>query len=155
MKNSTINYDTRTLDGEVTSYQIKDYTSKSYDLTDMLEIYDTKYIDYYILANNEKIEELSYRLYNSASYWDILLLINFRDPLFGLVYDQDNVISNATNKVTTYVDQATVPIIDPYLSQLINEQIDINTFENESLRTIKIIRPSMINEFMRLIRKRG
>jgi len=147
MKNKIINYDI--IDNHM------DYRSK--DVSKILalkELSDTNYIDYYTLQDNEKIEGVSYYLYNSTVYWDLLLLINERDPLFGLTYDYDYIATKAEDNIERYNSSYNIDLSveDPeYYQELIDTEIERLSLINEENRTIKIIKPSKILDFTRIL----
>ena len=87
MKNTVVKFDYTDVYDD---YIVQDYTSrKLYDIYEMPELKLREYIDYYQLSDNETIEQVSYKLYTTAMYWDVLLYINEMDPLYSMVYDFD------------------------------------------------------------------
>lgn len=152
MINSIVKYD----DIETDNYIVKDYTSKKpQDIYWLKEINDQDFIDYYRLSDNETIENVAYKLYGSTHYWDVLLMINIADPLFDMVYDFDNVNIQATKFVEDYNNNIYLKHNLPlsYIDYLIDRKISELEALKEERRPLKIIRPSKLLDFMKLIRQ--
>ena len=159
MKNKIINYEFLESD----NYEYRDYTSRDYLIIyDMEELNDDYYIEYVQIQDNDKIERISYQIYGTADYWDLLILINSRDPLFDMVYSYDMV----ENSVYSDLDEYDNTNFNSKLSTLtINNEIYLDTLKegflnkaieaNEDLRTLKIIKPSKLQEFLKIARDKG
>lgn len=159
MKNSIIKYDrTDFYEG----YSVTDYTSKKLSqILDFSILDDSDWIEYYILTDNETIEQVSYDVYGTTMYWDVILYINKIDPLFGMVYDFDFSRDTAESFVDNYNENVLIwgKYVPPrslptaYMDML----KDIKTEELEALkelkRPIKIIRHNKILDFMKLLRQ--
>lgn len=153
MKNTILDFEEK-IEGTYnnTTYIAKDYTSKYFKQIKLLNILnDLTYIDYYELTDNQTIEQVSYILYDTPDYWDILVLINNIDPLFGMTYEFD-VISDATDEqLDKYYKSFSEEILQETKDRLKNIFLKKNLEINENNRRIKVIRPDMITEFIKIL----
>ena len=151
MKNSVIKFDTE----EVGDYIVSDYFSKDIDISKFFS-FDESFIDVYKTETNDKLERISNELYGSPDYWDILLLLNNRDPLFDMTYNYDIVDSNVEKMIEKFNILYSHPPLDSNISSSLGEQIKQKSEEsNESLRNIYIIKPSRLSEVVLLLKQRG
>jgi len=147
LKNSVIDYENRIVD----NYSVEDYfTFDTKKVLDYVKTCTEDYFEWYQLENNDAIERVAHDLYGNADYWDILLLINGRDPLFGFVYDFDIVNLTSIQMVEKYDNDVytTASLTDmhkQYMQQTYEKKLND---QNESNRLIKIVKPSRINEFL-------
>jgi len=148
MKNSILKYDKISSK----SFTSEDYTSKKYrKILEIPELNNTDYIEYIELIDDQKIEQISYTLYGTPDYWDLLVLINDRDPLFDMSYNFDIQEAIAEDIVQKYLsDYSGIYKGNTYtrMKEYVMYKIDKETEEN---RTLKIIKPSRIQEILKLI----
>ena len=154
-KNSTIQFNKEAVNG----YIVSDYSSKDFkSIYDILSEFDNSFFGYYLCETNDKLERISLELYGSEKYWDLLLLINNRDPLFDMCYDYDFISSlhesNIFNLQISFKNGINT------MSEELLEEISNKTFveletENENLRTLLYVLPSKIEEFLRLLKDKG
>lgn len=151
-----VNFATKDL-GEV---NVSDYFSREVhlsDITSQIENYST-YTATYRVQNDDKIERISYELYGTTDYWDILMMINSRDPLFGMPYNFDSISDNSTSFVDNYIQNNYNPAPLPSVTR-INELKEefLNKFDldNEGKRYITVIKPSKMPDFIRQLRILG
>lgn len=173
LKNSTLIYDTE----EIDNYVVQDYTSKDFSkLYDQLEDFPSELFDKMLIQDNDKLERIAYELYGNEDYWDILLLINNKSPLFSMSYDTDYIFNVKNDKLTTFIESLSNGIYgeenidiftDTYLAetseqsqyerlQFFNNNI-INELEleNESYRELTYVKPAYFQEFLRLAYDKG
>ena len=149
MKNTIMTFDKR----EFTDEFINDYTSRNFrPIAQMQEVSDNIWIDYITLVDDQKVEQISQDLYGSPDYWDILMLINNRDPLFDMVYKFDVLSLIATNTIEKYASDYSGVYKQETFDDLAAEKLQQLQDESDVLRTFKIIRPSKISEFVKLLR---
>lgn len=148
MKNTILNYNT------ISSAQFtsRDYNSKKFkQILDLPELTDSDFVEHVELFDNQTIEQISYNLYGSANFWDILILINNRDPLFGMSYEFDIIEDEAQTLVTNYINEYSGSHETETFTKLkelvLNDKVDLN----EEKRTIKIIRPDKLGEFIKIL----
>lgn len=141
---------------ESDKYSYVDYTEKKYvGVLDLPEVNSTEYIEYYQLADNEKIEYISFKLYSNENYWDLLLYINGMSPLFDSPYDFNVLSDNSNSLVDDYISRTGVRINETNKQNLIDSLINKNSSKNELHRTIKVIKPSKLQDFLKIIRTKG
>lgn len=164
MDNKILNYDSTInsldLKDSPSLFNITDYTSKKYlDLYRLPELSSADYIQYYIVNNDEKPEAISFDLYENTDYWDLLMLINNRSPLFDLPYNFDVIASAAEDKIARYNETystGNLAALDlSHYTELIEQEKINSTAANEDIRKIKVIKPSKIYDFIKLLREKG
>ena len=173
LKNSTLIYDTETVD----NYIVSDYTSKDYSkLYDQLEDFPDELFDKMLIQDNDKLERISYELYGNEDYWDILLLINNKSPLFSMSYSNEYILELKNVKLVNFINglsngiygEENIDIFtDTYLAETSehavyerlqffnNNIIKELELENESYREITYIKPAYFQEFLRLAYDKG
>lgn len=146
LRNSLINYTKR----EVDNYSLSDYFSLS--LNDIQEYIDScpkNWFELYRLGNITNLEKVALDIYSDPDYWDIILIVNKRNPLFDLPFEFDVLIERAEKKVMEYADTVyagalptdiETTMIDAYLSKF--------DTDNELFRIINIVKPSKLQEFL-------
>jgi len=151
LKNTLYNFNKTTAG----SYEFSDFTrNKNNTIKDLFEVRDgSDYIDYYNLAENETLELVAYKLYSNENYWDILLAINGQDPLFDLYFSFEALSDFSVDKVQLYetnVYNRELPDKSKtYLAAIWEAEF---LAKNDINRTIKIIKPSRMQDFMRILR---
>ena len=158
MKNTILKYKTESLemniDGNLKTYNVNDYFSKDIGINNIIDKLEP-FLALYKTSNGDKLERISYELYNTTDYWDILLLLNNRDPLYGMTYDDDAIRQMVRSLIENYqvVVYSHAPLnqlrTDNLLEQFVNEAIE----ENERLRNIIIVKPQEINNFISVLRE--
>lgn len=170
MINSSIKFEKRQdiINGELVEtpdYFSKDFSKKT--LYDLIPNLDDVLIPYQ-LKDNDKIERISYELYGSTDYWDIIVIINEIVPLFSMPYDY----SVIEQKYSTYSNAFFKEIlsekrIELKESEILEEELEkienlkeetfqyllkeINEFFEEN-RYIKVVAPSRMPEVLRILR---
>jgi hypothetical protein len=138
-----------------TKYIYKDYTDiKYYKISLWDEIKSNEWITYYTLSDNEKIENVSYNLYGTPDYWDLILGINYKNPLFDMIYDYDNLESSVDIYLEKYEQMYFGEMSDEHKEKLKQIFISDKLKNNEKNRTIKVIKPNRIQDFFRLMKDR-
>ena len=139
----------------------KDYTSKNYRniFHGIKELDSSNYIQYIRVNANSLLEEISQRYYDTPRYWDLILLINFQDPIFSMVYDFDLVYELSeyiTNKYFSrnVYDGYSGFYNDDTKKRLFKELESKLTEQNDKNRVIKIIKPSRLQDFLILFKEK-
>jgi len=149
MKNSVLKYDTISCD----SFKSQDYTSKRYKkIQEMSELSDSNYVEYINLIDEQTIEQVSYILYETPDYWDLLLIINNRDPLFGMSYNFDILNDISETKVGNYLSDYSGIYKNDTFERLKTIVLTLQTEKNEKNRVLKVIRPEKITDFLDAVR---
>lgn len=157
MINTILKYDYEDLG----DYIVSDYTSKKIDLYNILqEMKDNNtlsdYFDIYRMMDDDKLERISYSIYGTTDYWDILLQLNDRNPLFEMSYNLDTIVDSVEIFWKKYSNNVYFqsPLNDTVLNELILAEIENMKKQNEIYRLIYIIKTSKMNEFLKILRER-
>ena len=157
MTNSVLNYDYEELD----EFIVSDYTSKKIDLYNILqEMKDNnrlnEFFEVYRIMDDDKLERISYAVYGTTDYWDILLQLNDRNPLFELPYNLDTTFEKAEAFWDYYANSIyfQAPLDNNLMQELIDAEIEIMKEKNEIYRFIYIVKTSKMNEFLKILRER-
>jgi len=150
MKNTVLKYDKISS----LSFISEDYTSKKMDkIRELKELSDADWVEYIELFDNQTIEQISFILYGSANYWDLLIVINGIDPLFDMSYDFDILEKIAENKVQKYLDNYAGAYKSDTYDRLKSLTLNKEIVQNEINRQLKIIKPEKLYDFMSLLKE--
>ena len=110
-------------------------------LKDFIREYPNQNIfGYMTIPNSINIAKISYDLYKSPNYWDILLVINEMSPLFDMPYDFDNVLADVETEMQEYKDlYRGGKISDERYEALRQELENLRIEQNENKRVFKYI----------------
>jgi len=157
MVNTILNFELEELD----KFIVPIYTSKKTDLYNILEEmkYNNTLSDFfslYRIEDDDKLERISYSIYGTTDYWDILLQINDRNPLFQMPYNLDTTIESAEAFWNFYSESVYFqsPLNDVVLNSLIQDEIEKMKEKNEIYRYIYIVKTTKMNEFLKILRER-
>ena len=157
MINTLLTYELEELD----EFIVSDYTSKKVDIYNLFqEMKDNgtlaDFLEVYRISDDDKLERISYSIYGTPDYWDILLQINDRNPLFQMPYNLDITFEIAEAMWNNYSDNVYFqsPLDSNLLQSLIDEEIERLKEKNEFYRFIYIIKTSKMNEFLKILRER-
>lgn len=151
MKNSILTFDYEELD----EFIVSDYFSKDISIWDLWDNVQD-YISTYKITDNDKLERISYELYGTTDYWDILALLNQRDPLFDMPYDYDTIYADVSSFINQYIYYiySHAPLNDATRQQeLLEKFINEAEEEKEINRYIYIVKPSRIGDFIKLLKQ--
>ena len=170
LHNTLLNFDTTKVD-DVTNIRENTSTNTTnalniplYDRVKILKIKNLintlgdSWFGYRVIPNNATLEKISYDLYGSSQYWDILLLVNNRMPIFDMPYDYD-VISEVGETMTQDYERRIYrkPIPSTVLPNgMTTRELFIKTFEdeqtrnNEKFRIIKYITDIKLYDFINM-----
>lgn len=157
MNNTVLNYNLEELD----EFIVSDYFSKKIDLYNILQEFAdsgilSEYVQMYRISDDDKLERISYDIYGTTDYWDLLLQINDTQPLFGMPYSLDVIIDSANEYWEKYSKDVYFqpPVNSVVISALVNDEIEVSKERNESIRFIYIIKPTKLQEFLKILRER-
>ncbi len=155
MRNMILKYEMQ----EIDNYIVSDYTSTKIDIYNFLYEFQENgtfgdFFDLYRISDDDKLERISYSLYGTPDYWDVLLQLNDRNPLFDLPYNLDTLIEFSEEFWNNYSNNIYFqsPLISNILQERIDEEIEKMKERNEIYRYIYVIKPSKINEFVKILR---
>lgn len=147
LKNSTLDFTNRQIDDTI----LEDYFS--FDTQKILSYIATcteDFFDWYQMEDDDKLERIALSLYGNPNYWDILMIINDKDPLFDMPYNFNTVTDIASSKALFYANKIssfmTLPAshIEYLTSQYEEEEIALN----EARRPLRIVKPTRMQEFI-------
>lgn len=139
---------------EAEVYNVRDYRSVDYSLI-------TKFINESNIINvkinaNDFMESVSNRLYNDPNLWDLLMLINNKDALSDMPYDNDRIADMADELIMNYFNNPEKPYQGNITEQLLTEYreylIDLLTQKNYQNMIIKALDPVYLGDFLRLFK---
>jgi hypothetical protein len=116
-----------------------------------------EYFTTYKILDNDKIERISYEIYGTTDYWDLLLLINDREALCGITYDFETCTSNVESYINKYEFEiySNNDISDERKTELLDEFYEKYKLRNEMNRYMYIIKPSKIQDFLKILKMAG
>lgn len=154
MKNTVLKYKTE----QIGKYKVRDYFSKEVHLHVIKERYPelSKFFIKRKLGDNGIIEGIANELYSNPNLWDFLLLINDKDPLFGLPYGFDVLAARAENRLKEYLKQLPkINITEERKQELYEQFLDEIVKENEGKREFEMVDPSKISSVITKLRQDG
>ena len=101
--------------------------------------------------NDELIEQISFDLYQSTDYWDILLVLNGMTSMNQLPVNNDIVIIKAEKKLQEWKDKGAllnIPMTSALLLKKYNEFLLLEETLNEKYRYINYISPEDMSELL-------
>jgi len=150
MKNSVLVYDKE----ELNEFIVSDYFSKDINVFDIFTELEP-YLELYKMMNDDKLERLSNELYGTSDYWDILLMINDRNPLFEMPFNYDIILNESEALMDLYANTiySHPPLTTGRFQSLLDDIILNNDTMNETFRFIYIIRPEFITNATTLLKQ--
>ena len=148
MNNTAYTYPTR----KISLKTVRDYTAVYYGgLSDIFDQYPD-YFMYYDIIDDEKLENISYKLYGSEDYADIILAINNEVFLWGLPYGSDIIYDQQDTYVSLLEASLNVYSSGNSDFEAIAEEIGVTLDqENSSKRIYKVPKSKSINNVITLI----
>ena len=147
---------------ELDEFIVSNYFSKKTDLYNLLEEFKTSselstYFSIYQITDNDKLERISYDIYGTSNYWDLLLSLNDKSPLFDMSYDLDTLSTQAEEFWEYYknVLYFQAPLDSDIIQSLIDEEVEKMKINNEIHRYMYIINPSKLHDFLKILRQRN
>lgn len=139
---------------EAEVYNVRDYRSVDYSSISKF-INESNIINVKINAN-DFMESVSNRLYNDPNLWDLLMLINNKDALSDMPYDNDRIADMADELIMNYFNNPEKPYQGNITEQLLAEYreylIDLLTQKNYQNMIIKALDPVYLGDFLRLFK---
>lgn len=145
-------FDTEELD----EFIVSDYFSKSINIWDIFYELE-EYLSVYKMDNCDKLERVSYELYGTTDYWDVLLLINDRTPLFDMPYNFETLSDTALASVNHYKNYIydNAPLNQTRVEEFYNELMVDTQNKNELFRYIYVVKQANINDVVSLLKQKG
>jgi len=113
------------------------------------------YIKELLIEDNTLIEQISYRLYDTTDYWDLLFVLNNMTNLNQLPKEEDIILRRADNiyKKWLEVNQSTVIYEGLNIEEKYKNILKEEEEKNEKYRYFKYISSSHISEVMNELKK--
>ena len=137
--------DTLSVKDQNIEFLIRDYTN----LVSIKEILDKykEYIQIYQVLEDERLDTISYKIYGTTDYWDMLVLLNDLKCMTDLPVNYDKVENRAREKhedwTRIFGKQKTKEQIASKYEEFLEQEIA----NNEKYRNFKYIDSSVINRF--------
>ena len=121
-------------------------------IKDVISSMNEAWFSYVIVPQNTTLEKVSYDLYESKDYWDILLLVNERMPIFEMNCDYD-IISEAGEKALKEYEEKIYrkKILSEVRERLRLKMQENYEAENENLKIVKYIQKNYLYDFINYI----
>ena len=136
------------IDNEI--YQIRDFTN-TVSIDNVLKKYD-EFIKTIQVDEDEKIENLSFKLYGTTDYWDMLIILNGMKSMIELPVNYDKVVERAKNKFNKWLKIFSKLKTQEQKDQKYEEFLNLEVDLNEKYRNLKYIDRNMISKFQLDIR---
>ena len=135
---------------EVEDFTIENFTERKFISSTLRSKLD--YYTYIEVEDNKKIEYISFDLYGTSQYWDVILVLNnMTDPL-DLPKNINFIIEKAKKITDSYVAYYKISDNSTYEERY---QYEYNLLEkdNEKNRMIMVVKPEQLVSFLRDFRK--
>ena len=117
------------------------------EIRDFFTLIPDAWIGYTTITNNTNFEKLAYDIYGNMHYWDIILMLNNRLPLFDNSYDYDILISMTDSALDDYEQNVIKRVMSDAERQEFNTMyLDKLSEQNENNRVVKYIYPEKMSE---------
>lgn len=177
MENSLLEFDDRLEVEDVSNIVTTDITGKNtlgYSIAevdrtkiakikDFIDKIDDSWIKEMRIANNTTFEKVSYDLYQTPKYWDLLMLLNLRMPLWDMPYDYD-VVSEAGDtaikefETEVYGKKVTEKVMWDGVStrdRIKNAYQDAATKQNNEFSVVKYVTNTHLYDMINLMYEEG
>ena len=139
------------------NYDVSDYFSKSITLFELNSVAVLRYPNLfknYFVQDNDKFERISQELYGTPDHWDILTLLNGRDPMFGNPYETDVIETNIDLNANRYFKQYAQSQVNDDLRERFTNEIseEVNDI-NDITRSILTIKPQFLSDYIALCKE--
>jgi len=131
-------------------YNVANYTSVDYVAIHKYTAgLPSSMFDMYQVNDNDKWERIAHELYNNADYWDVLLVVNKRNPLTGLPLDFDAVSIMSDDKAVAYETNTYKEALPNNIFDLMYAEYNKHlTIQNDLNKVIRIVKPTMMSSFL-------
>lgn len=125
-------------------FELDDYTNLA-NISEILKEYEEEMLDYQV-SNDERIEVASFNIYESANYWDLLLLINNIRDWRELPVNQDKLDKKLNEVYSEWLEVFGKFKSEPAKEEKYKELEEAIFLENEKYRNIRYVKKEKINE---------
>ena len=121
-------------------------------IKDVISSMNEAWFSYVIVPQNTTLEKISYDLYDSKDYWDILLHVNERMPIFDMYCDYDIISEAGETALKEYEEKIYRKKILSEVRERLRLKMQENyEAENENLKIVKYIQKNYIYDFINYI----
>lgn len=121
-------------------------------IKDVISSMNEAWFSYVLVPQNSTLEKISYDLYGSKDYWDILLLVNERMPIFDMYCDYDIISEAGETALKEYEEKIYRKKILSDVRERLRVKMQENyEAENENLKIVKYIQKNYIYDFINYI----
>ena len=137
--------DTLSVKDQNIEFLIRDYTN----LVSIQEILDKykEYIQIYQVLEDERLDTISYKLYGTTDYWDMLVLLNDLKCMTDLPVNYDKVENRARQKHEDWTKIFGKQKTKEQIASKYEEFLEQEIANNEKYSNFKYIDSSVINRF--------
>ena len=137
--------DTLSVKDQNIEFLIRDYTN----LVSIQEILDKykEYIQIYQVLEDERLDTISYKLYGTTDYWDMLVLLNDLKCMTDLPVNYDKVENRAREKHEDWTKIFGKQKTKEQIASKYEEFLEQEIANNEKYRNFKYIDSYVINRF--------
>ena len=138
--------------------RVSDYFSKDVYLADIKDRFPElkNFFKKGTIDDNYTIEALTNHVYSNPNLWDFIMLLNDRDPLFGMPYDYDTLAVFAETKLKKFLEQHNKIVISvERQKELYDEFLIEASKENERNRSIEAFDPKYLSTIITTLRQEG
>ena len=137
--------DTLSVKDQNIEFLIRDYTN----LVSIQKILDKykEYIQIYQVLEDERLDTISYKLYGTTDYWDMLVLLNDLKCMTDLPVNYDKVENRARQKHEDWTKIFGKQKTKEQIASKYEEFLEQEIANNEKYRNFKYIDSSVINRF--------
>lgn len=155
MKNTILKFKSTEVDIDLAGFErVQDYHDKKIDIWTIPEVLVSGMLDVYQMEDDDRLERISFHLYGTPDYWDLLSLLNENDPLFDMPYNEE-ILRDAIEKkvrIQQNFDYSHAPLIQSVADDLKKKYTTETLQKNEDTRILTVVKPSRINDFMALLK---
>ena len=128
-----------------TEFLFRDYTN----LVSIKEILDKykEYIQIYQVLEDERLDTISYKIYGTTDYWDMLVLLNDLKCMTDLPVNYDKVENRAKQKHEDWTKIFGKQKTKEQIASKYEEFLEQEIANNEKYRNFKYVDSSVINRF--------
>jgi len=143
MKNKYLEFDNMDF---IDNKQVKNFTRLSY-LPDLpKDFWDNFTFDTYLVDDDEYIEGISWRLYETTDYWDVLMFLNGITNFYDLPKNFNVVVERTMSKVDKWNQFSNKKLSEEEKEKKYKELLDKENEKNERFRHIKYLTPSGLSD---------
>lgn len=145
MKNSILTFDSEVI-GTTEYSNYKSFNKNA--VIQFINSCDSSFFGVLNLLDNDKFEGVSYRLYGTDIYWDLLLILNEKN-VFDTSFDFDSLNDMVDEKIAQFESSVYGQELDYKTKAALRKKyLTDAVLNNEKTRRIVAVKPSMVSLFI-------